>query len=102
MPPRPTSRSSYYQHVIEGKAVSQRVQILDCLEANSLPLTRLQISDLTGIRLTSVCGRVNALIENGQVGVAYDGVDPATGRPAEYLRCCEELVQAEMFEEIEA
>ena len=79
-----TSRSSYYQHVIEGKAKTQREQILDCLE-NSKPLTRLQISDITGIRLTSVCGRVNALIENGQVIVDREGIDPATNRPAEYL-----------------
>ena len=69
---KPTSRSSYYQHVkekylpnrdMEGQAKTQRERILECLE-NSKPLTRLQISDITGIRLTSVCGRVNALIEN--------------------------------------
>lgn len=92
-----TSRSSYYTHVIEGKAQTQRARILDCLESNPLPMTRLQISDLTGIRLTSVCGRVNALVENGQVGVAFEDIDPSTGRAAEFLRCCEELVQVEMF-----
>ena len=85
-----TSRSSYYQHVIEGKAKTQREQILECLK-DSKPLTRLQISDITGIRLTSVCGRVNALIENGQVSVDHEGIDPATNRPAEYLTA--ELVQ---------
>ena len=83
-----TSRSSYYQHVMEGKAKTQRERILECLEASTNPLTRLQISYITGIRLTSVCGRVNALIENKQVSIAYDGVDPATDRPAEYLRSC--------------
>ena len=97
MTPKPTSRSSYYNHVIEGKAQSQREQILSCLEANPLPMTRLTISDLTGIRLTSVCGRVNALVENGQVGVAFEDIDPATGRTAEFLRCCGEVVQVEMF-----
>jgi predicted ArsR family transcriptional regulator len=89
-----TSRSSYYQHVIEGKAKTQREQILECLE-NSKPLTRLQISDITGIRLTSVCGRVNALIENEQVSVDHDGVDPATNRPAEYLSA--EVVQQKLL-----
>ena len=92
-----TSRSSYYDHVMEGKSLSQREQILACLESNPLPMTRLTISDLTGIRLTSVCGRVNALIENGQVGVAFEDIDPSTGRAAEFLRCCGEVVQVEMF-----
>ena len=87
---KPTSRSSYYDHVMEGKAKTQRERILECLE-NSKPLTRLQISDITGIRLTSVCGRVNALIENNQVSIDHEGIDPATNRPAEYLTA--ELVQ---------
>ena len=89
-----TSRSSYYQHVIEGKAKTQRERILDCLK-DSKPLTRLQISDITGIRLTSVCGRVNALIENGQVNVDHEGIDPATNRPAEYLSA--EIVQQKLL-----
>ncbi len=91
---KPTSRSSYYQHVYKGTAKTQRERILKCLE-NSKPLTRLQISDITGIRLTSVCGRVNALIENNQVSVDHDGIDPATNRPAEYLSAC--VVQKELF-----
>ena len=97
MTPKPTSRSSYYQTVIEGKAQSQREQILACLESNPLPMTRLTISDLTGIRLTSVCGRVNALIENGRVGVAFEDIDPSTGRAAEFLRVCGEVVQTTLF-----
>lgn len=89
-----TSRSSYLQHVVDGHSKSQRERILDCL-ATSGPLTRFQIARQTGIRLTSVCGRVNALLENCQLVITHEGRDPLTGKVAEYLRV--DFVQAKMF-----
>lgn len=82
---RATSRSSYLSHVIDGHALSQREHILNCLSMSG-PLTRFQISRITGIRLTSVCGRVKALIDNGQIERSHDAEDPMTGKAAEYLR----------------
>lgn len=85
-----TSRSSYYQHVITGKAETQRERILACLLDSAVPLNRRQISELTGIPINAVTGRVNALMEKDRDGYAfvvkaYDGRDPVTRRPCEYL-----------------
>ena len=77
-----TSRSSYYTHVIDGHAETQRERILECLMDSRVPMTRLQISKYTGIRLTSICGRVKALMDNGQIHVDFEGIDPNTGKMA--------------------
>ena len=83
--PTSTSRQSYYKHVVTGKARSQRQCILDFLEQHHIPANRRQISVMTGIAINAVCGRVNALIENGDVVVAYVAEDPITEKRVEWL-----------------
>jgi len=80
-----TSRSSYRDHVISGKAKSQRQKILDLLEMASLPRNRREISLLLGIPINAVCGRVAALLENGDIRIAYVERDPQTNQRVEYL-----------------
>jgi hypothetical protein len=87
---RGTSRSAYQEHVVSGKAVTQRERILECLRDAATPLNRRQIHKLTGIPINAVAGRVNALMEekagnHALVRKVYDGRDPVTGAPCEYL-----------------
>jgi hypothetical protein len=80
-----TSLVGYREHVISGKATSQRNRILGCLFESDTPLDRRQLSVLTRIPINAVCGRVNTLIKSGLVRVAYEAADPATGRLAQFL-----------------
>ena len=89
-----TSRTAYLHHSVEGHTISQREHIMRCLSTSG-PLTRFQISRLTGIRLTSVCGRVKALIDKGQIEITHEAEDPMTGKAAEYLKAV--FIQARMF-----
>lgn len=92
-----TSLVGYRNHVLSGKATSQRNQILICLFESAVPLTRLQISKITGIRLSSVCGRVNVLLKSDLIRVAYEA-EPVDGRLSEFLEpVWPQLQQKELF-----
>ncbi len=98
MPPTYTSLVGYRTHVLSGKATSQRNQILICLFESAVPLTRFQISQITRIRLSSVCGRINTLMKSDLVHIAYEAEDPNTGNLAEYLEpVWPQLQQKELF-----
>jgi hypothetical protein len=79
----------YREHVLSGKATSQCDRILACFFESAVPLTRLQVSQLTRIRLSSVCGRVNTLLypKKGDplLRVTHEAIDPSTGRLAAFL-----------------
>lgn len=93
-----TSRSAYRKQVIEGKTATQRERILEFLERHALPRNRRQISLLTGIPINAVCGRVNALLENGDLRIACVDVDPTTGKRVEYLEPTPRIIkQGRMF-----
>ena len=79
-----TSIQSYYDHVIEGKATSQRERIFLLLKKYH-PLSRRLISEITCIPINAVCGRVNALIDDGKVEVTHVEKDTVTKRRVEYL-----------------
>lgn len=59
-----TSRNAYMQAVTDGRARTQREKIVLALETCG-GLTRWELHKVTGIRYTSVCGRVNSLIQSG-------------------------------------
>src|SRR3972149_8289697 len=75
-----SSLVGHREHILSGKATSQRNRILACLFESAVPLCRRQIMKLTGIEINAVCGRVNTLIKSELLRVAYEAVDPATGR----------------------
>lgn len=62
-PARSTSIEAYRKAVIDGRARSQRERIVLALSLLG-PMTRWELHRLTGIRYTSVCGRVHALIQS--------------------------------------
>jgi len=89
----------YREHVLSGKATSQNNRILTCLFESAVPLCRRQIMKLTHIEINAVCGRVNALIKSELVRVAYEAVDPATGRIAQFIEPTWPQLKQKTFEE---
>lgn len=65
-------------------AATRRQQILDALFM-SPPLSRSELAAKTGMRLSSVCGRVNELLDEGRIVVDGTTYDPATQRHVETL-----------------
>ena len=97
--PTYTSLVGYREHVISGKATSQRNRILGCLFESDTPLDRRQLSVLTRIPINAVCGRVNTLIKSELVHVAYEAVDPATGHIAQFIEPTWPQLKQKSFEE---
>ena len=84
--PTYSSLVGYREHVLSGKATSQRNRILACLFESAVPLCRRQIMKLTGIEINAVTGRVNTLIKSELVRVAYEARYPAIdGKLVEFL-----------------
>lgn len=93
-----TSRTSYREHVLDGKARTQRERITELLEKTQEPWNRREISVVTEIPINAVCGRVKALIDSGELIVSYVAVDPSTNQRVEYLELPSKVLsQAEMF-----
>ena len=63
---RSISIAAYEKHIESGKQATQWMKIYTFL-GSQLPLTRSEISEFTGMRMSSVCGRVNELIKAGMV-----------------------------------
>lgn len=95
-----TSVVAYREHVLDGKATSQRQRILNCLLAYDRPINRSDLADLfqnnrdlidttwdhgPEIPLASICGRLNVLIASGLVRVVDERTDPRTGHRVEYV-----------------
>lgn len=60
-----TSVQNYHEHRNSGKLGAQAQQILDFLtEHPNQNFSRAEISESTGVRLSSVCGRVSELLED--------------------------------------
>lgn len=71
-----TSATAHREHVLDGKATSQRQRILNLLRAITEPLSRAEIADHCKgvtfdrgpeIPLASVCGRVKVQIGRAHV-----------------------------------
>ncbi len=61
MPVRSISIEAYKRHIGSGKQATQWMKIFAFMEGRR-PLTRSEISEYIGIRMSSVCGRVNELV----------------------------------------
>lgn len=62
MTARAISRQVYRDHIANGKALTQWMKVLRAIEARPR-MTRAELERATGIRLTSVCGRVKELLD---------------------------------------
>lgn len=67
---------------VKPEATVRRQQILDALFLRP-PMTRSELAKATKMRLSSVCGRVNELIEAGEVAVSGTVWDSETERNVE-------------------
>lgn len=60
------SIEAYHQHIDSGRALTQWQKVFNVLCSNP-PLTRAEIETESGIRLSSVCGRVSELMKSGLI-----------------------------------
>ena len=83
MTARNISIEAYHKHIESGKAWVQWVKIFDFMLENSHTFfTRAEIAHYLGMRDSSVCGRVNKLLEAGLL-VEHDRRKcKVTGSPA--------------------
>lgn len=71
-----TKLDSLKRHINDGQQRTQQERVLFALvtaTAYEMYLTRLQIEEVTGIRTSSVCARINELVALGKV-IHYDTV----------------------------
>lgn len=59
-----TSVVAYRDHKAAGRVSAQQQQILDAL-AGGRALSRRELAEVAGLELSSVCGRVNELLQSG-------------------------------------
>lgn len=66
--PSSTSVQNYHEHRRSGKLGEQAQTILDFLVARpNKNYSRAELAEATGLRLSSVCGRVNELLEANHI-----------------------------------
>jgi hypothetical protein len=61
-----TSVLAYKEHQATGKTGTQCSYIFDCMQFNK-DYSRRELAKLTGLELSSVCGRVNEMLELGML-----------------------------------
>lgn len=79
--PKPTTKSKSLKSL--GNTTALQEKILTCLDEE--PLTRSEIATKTNLRMSSVCGRVNELINKDQVQVVGEKQDEDSGRWVELV-----------------
>jgi len=65
---------------------TQAQRIFRFLQNYEAPLSRNQIAEILGLRLASVCGRVNELLRDRQLEIGETTVDPRSGHLVETVR----------------
>ena len=78
---RSISIEAYEKHIESGKQATQWMKIYEFLGSH-LPLTRSEISSDTGMRMSSVCGRVHELVQAKLVIEGERRECGVTGEPA--------------------
>ena len=64
---RETSRLSYNELKLSGKELSHKEHILKVLKDKNMPMSRRELSAITGIEVSGVAGRVNSLIKENKI-----------------------------------
>lgn len=89
----PTSFAAYLSAKEDGTVVRQYAQILGLLRTiPATALSRLDIANLTGIRLSSVCARVAELRADGMVIEPATRPCPHTGRTVKTVQAAPDLL----------
>ena len=113
-PAASTSREAYRDHAVSGRATTQRERILAFVRRAGQPVYRATIAHAFSfsyrngmcfdagldIPLASVCGRVNAMIEDKSLRVLSEPArDPSTGHLVELLEAVWPAPKQRTFED---
>ena len=90
-----TSREAFNSIRREGKLQPMQKSILDALDGGRT-YTRKQLRQVTGMELSSVCGRVNSLLAAGLVEIIGEVKDEKTGKRQELIGL--PRIQRDLFE----
>ena len=90
-----TSLEAYGAFMLGGELPRQQRAVVDVLGNHPGGMTRAEIAQASGLRLSSVCGRVGELLERGAVEEAARRPCSVTGITAQTLRLAR--VQRELF-----
>lgn len=86
MPVKSTSITAYREHKRSGSAATQRLRILKNLARRKHPASRRQLAGVLTMDVSSVAGRVNELVESGDIAVTDDKmICPISGITVEGL-----------------
>jgi len=64
---RETSRLAYDELKLSGKELTHKQHILKVLKDKNMPMSRRELSAITGIEISGIAGRVNSLIKENKV-----------------------------------
>jgi len=85
--PSSTSIENYHEHRRSGKLSAQEQEIIDFLKRYpDRNWTRSEISEEIGMRLSSVCGRVNKLVKERYIRARPVRNCSITGQPVTTVR----------------
>lgn len=90
-----TSRAAFGALRAEGKLAPQEQRVIQAIRDHG-PLTREEISERTGLRLSAVCGRVNKLVELGTLDERGTRLNPQTRKSCKLV--CMRAVQGSLFQ----
>lgn len=79
-----TQSESFHSLTVKQLCHTQQM-VMDCFDGSETLLTREQIAAQTNLKLSSVCGRVRALIDAGRLQVRGSVRDLHTGKRQELL-----------------
>lgn len=81
-----TSAEAYHSLSQVHYIAPQEKRVVDAIVNQGIPLSRQMISELTGIPLHCVCGRVHSLLDAGVLEEHGTRIDPKTRKPQKMLR----------------
>jgi predicted transcriptional regulator len=81
---RAISIEAYKRHIDSGKQATQWMKIYTFIDGR-MPMTRSEISETLGMRMSSVCGRIHELVEAGLLRECDRRRCEITGEPAHTL-----------------
>lgn len=81
-----TSRKAYHEMRDSGAICRQALDVLAVVGLSQFCLTRNEIAERSGLRQSSVCGRVNDLVAVGMLESVGKRQCRVTGRTAEQLQ----------------
>jgi len=92
-----TSSLAYAEHTASGKALTQKERVYRCILRARRPISRMDIHYMTGIRLASVCGRVNELLEEKPARIKVSESVKRDPESQKYVECLVPVAQLRLL-----